>query len=441
MGRWVPAFDSHGFGDYVFDMEVEECLWPAFDRGMKRSMDSLEKLIARNSGDWRLNAERFYGARGFLVSCRTTNRGLMTHLTEAFPLSFWTACAAWLAFMLYDRYLHSMDPNYLREIALPFMEEAILFYYDTLRRDDKGEWVFCPSYSPENVPGNYMSPDVVGWSMATVNAAMDIFCVKELADDICAARAELGEEPMPEAQAVLSRLPRYMIQEEGTLCEWAYPRYKDHPEHRHMSHLVCAYPFLQTEDDPVLFEGARKAIRKRLETNLGNEGCGWSWGHVLNIGARLKDKEIVKTAVQTILTKYEFGNLITKLWEKKRPHEEYAIQQIDAACALSSGLIEALVFSRPGHISLLPAWPFQSGTVRGVCLRGHVFLKEMTWDSERITVILEGDQDTDVEVKFPEGYIPELAIVRLKDNKAVRLHAECGQSDPVQEKEDSDCAR
>ena len=118
---------------------------------------------------------------------------------------------------------------------------------------------------------------------------------------------------------------------------------------------------------------------------------------------------------------------MTKLWEKKRPHEEYAIQQIDAACALSSGLVEALVCSRPGHISLLPAWPFQNGTVRGICLRGHVFLKEMTWDSERITVILEGDQDTDVEVRFPEGYIPEIAAVRLKDNKAICLQAECGQ--------------
>ena len=62
-----------------------------------------------------------------------------------------------------------------------------------------------------------------------------------------------------------------------------------------------------------------------------------------------------------------------------------------------------------------------------ICLRGHVFLKEMTWDSERIIAILEGDQDTDVEVKFPDGYIPEIAVVRLKDNKAICLQAECGQ--------------
>lgn len=192
---------------------------------------------------------------------------------------------------------------------------------------------------------------------------------------------------------------------------------------RHVSHLICAYPFFQTEDDPVLKNGALKAIHKRVDSNLGNQGCGWSWGHVLNIAARLRDKELVRYAIIKLLSEYEMSNLMTKLWEKKRPNEAYEIQQLDAACAISSGLIEALVFSRVGYISLLPAWPFQNGKLCGVHLRGHVFLREMIWNDERISVVLEGDSDTTLEVCLPEYYAPDTITVHFSDNEPVKL---CG---------------
>ncbi|MCR5264575.1 MAG: glycoside hydrolase family 95 protein [Clostridiales bacterium] len=419
LGRWIPSADGHIFGDYVWNMEVEECLWPAYDRKMERSLDSLEKLIKRDIADWRENARGFYGARGILIACRTTDNGLLTHFSPKFPHQFWTAGAAWLSFMLYDRWMHSMDIEYLKHTALPFMEEAAAFYYETLKQDDHGKWVFCPSYSPENKPSNKSARA----TMAAVNASMDIFFVKTLCQCIAAARKTLNMPPMEEAEMLLSRIPDYMIGSGGELREWADERYDDNPYHRHLSHLVCAYPLFLAQDDEKLFKAASKALKNRLDANLGNEGCGWSWGHILNIAARLREKETVELAVNTILSAYERTNLVTTLWPKKDLYELHEPHQTDCACAVSAGLIESLAFSRPGMIRFLPAWPYGSGTLTGVCLRGNIRLHKMTWNESELTAVLEAEDDTEAEIFFPDGFSPVSMLIRLPANEAVCLSA------------------
>ena len=59
---------------------------------------------------------------------------------------------AWAAHFFYDYYLHTGDQKFLRERALPFMEQAALFFEDYLYEGPDGKFIFSPTQSPENWP-------------------------------------------------------------------------------------------------------------------------------------------------------------------------------------------------------------------------------------------------------------------------------------------------
>ena len=68
------------------------------------------------------------------------------------------------------------------------MKEAALFYEDFLVEGADGQWLFSPSYSPENHPRN--NP-----SQAGVNATMDIAVAKGLLRNCIAACEALNTDP------------------------------------------------------------------------------------------------------------------------------------------------------------------------------------------------------------------------------------------------------
>ena len=53
-------------------------------------------------------------------------------------MTFWLAGAAWYSLFYYDYYMYTLDKDFLRERALPFMEQAALFYEDFLKEGNDG---------------------------------------------------------------------------------------------------------------------------------------------------------------------------------------------------------------------------------------------------------------------------------------------------------------
>jgi alpha-L-fucosidase 2 len=81
--------------------------------------------------------------------------------------------------------------------------------------------------------------------------------------------------------------------------------------------------------------------------------------------------------------------------------EGRGIFQIDANFGTPSAIIEMLVYSRPGHVELLPALPAAwaaSGSVTGVGVRGG-FVADLKWKSGKVTQVTlksVGGRDTTV---------------------------------------------
>ncbi|MHC4335273.1 MAG: glycosyl hydrolase family 95 catalytic domain-containing protein, partial [Planctomycetota bacterium] len=112
--------------------------------------------------DFRLNARNIAGCRGILAPLSGTSHGL-----SGLGWSYWTAGAGWLAQLYYDYWLFTGDREFLKKRAVPFMKGVALFYEDFLVEDENRQYVFIPSFSPENTPLNTKAS-------CTINATMDI---------------------------------------------------------------------------------------------------------------------------------------------------------------------------------------------------------------------------------------------------------------------------
>ncbi|MEU7872860.1 RICIN domain-containing protein [Dactylosporangium sp. NPDC049140] len=334
-------------------------------------------LILGQLAHWRYNATRLYGARGFLAPTRTDGEyGHMLHFDSGgFPGQCWTGGADWLLYPLLEYYETTGDATFLSTKLGPALMELGLFYEDFLTRTDTGgKVIFVPSFSVENTPAS------TGQHFA-INATGDIMAGKHALQAAIDAANTLGVEQgsgqgVQRWTALLAKLPNYTVNGDGALAEWSWPGLTDNYNHRHVQHMYGAWPLheVNPEDRPDLVGYARRALDLRGDENYSAHGSL----HRALARARLKDGP----GVHGNLLKIFGRNMVWRsLMTSHNPN--LSIYNCDAANTIPAVLAEALVYSRPGVLELLPALPDQlsRGTIKGVRGRNRILVQSLSWDT------------------------------------------------------------
>ncbi len=89
-----------------------------------------------------------YGCRGFVAHHNTDIWADTAPQDMYIPATYWVMGGAWLCTHIWEHYLFTGDLEFLREMY-PTIRSATLFFADYLV-DHNGEYVTCPSVSPEN---------------------------------------------------------------------------------------------------------------------------------------------------------------------------------------------------------------------------------------------------------------------------------------------------
>jgi len=397
-GDWRPRWS----GDFTLDANVNLQIAAANIGNVPAAMEGYTHLVRGIADDWRVNAKNLFGCRGIVSGTRSDGRhNLHTHHTlgdkkpNAFPGFFWTAGAQWMILPMWERYQVTGDREYARYKLLPLMKDLIDFYEDFLvERDDSGKFIFVPSYSPENRPGNSPSPVVM-------NATMDIACAKEACTNLAQLCRDLEIEPdtIARCEKLCAQLPDYLINEDGALKEWAWPSLTDRYNHRHVSHLYPVWPGheINPEETPELFQAAKVAAHKRGRGN----GSAHGLAHMALIGTRLKDAQLVYGNLLFMLRgNYILPSLFTY-------HNPQRIYNADMLHSLPAVLLEMLVYSKPGEIELLPALDerLAAGSLRGAWCRGQIRVDELVWNfpTRQVTVTLTSQIDQVVKLRLRRG--------------------------------------
>jgi hypothetical protein len=429
------------------NINLQISLGPQADlrEGMNAYFDWMESLAP----DFRVNAKNIFGMRGTHYSLWPDKGvGVDFHYAtaastgEIWPHPYWLSGGGWCCRSFWDHYLTTGDLDFLRNRLVPAYKELALFYEDFLTVTDKdGNYVFVPSFSPENNPAN-TSPS----AMLVINATMDIAVCREVLNNLIYACELLGTDAdsVSKWKAMLEKMPPYLLEPDGTLKEWAWPTLDERYSHRHVSHLYGVWPGDEIDPDrtPQLALSAMLADRKRVPERLAAHGrC-----HRALAGARLKDCYMVDTELRQLI---EQGYFATTL---RASHDPWAFPMPDAQGGVPTIIMEMLLYSRPGVIEVLPALPpgLIKGSIKGMLARTFARIDTLYWNLEARTAELKvtsfRKQDVTLmarhgieEITAPAGVLAERLEtgkvnidVHLPEGEPVELHLKLGSHVPIE---------
>ena len=376
---------------------------------------------------FKLNAKRIWGCRGIFVPAVTSPS--MGQLSLLHPhIIHWTGGAAWISQHYFDYYLYTLDEQFLRQRALPFMREVALFYEDFFIVGDDGFFISAPSNSPENTPGNYWDGRTMTMQMeTTINATMDFALAKELLNNLIQGAKITGlfQKEIPKWEGMLTRIPLYQINEDGAIKEWMHPDLKDNYNHRHQSHIYPLFPGREITRQSPLFKAFEIAIRKRLEIGI-TEQTSWSLVHMAHVFARLGDGDSALECLDLIARSCITNNFYSAHndWRCMGIGMIMALApfQIDTNMGWTSAIQEMLLFSAPGQIRVLPALPkrWRRGSISGLVAMGGITVS-IEWNGTDCKLHLCSPRQHQLQVSF--GCAQEVQTVELPANKPVTLNA------------------
>ena len=186
-GIWNGTSSARMVQRFHAERERQTAIAADLSANMAEALDPFFHYLETHLPEYRTDAARPTAA-AIHIPWRASSHGLNNHFDATWPTTFWTAGAGWAAQFFYDYYLYTGVRRFLERRALPFMREAARFYEDFLVESADGKWLFSPSYSPENHPGN--SP-----SQACINATMDLAVATGLLRNCVAACETLNTDP------------------------------------------------------------------------------------------------------------------------------------------------------------------------------------------------------------------------------------------------------
>lgn len=413
-GTWGPPWSS----DFTLNGNVQCAIAANLPANLAECLEPFFRFHDDHMEEFRENARRLYGCRGIHVASRCSTHGRNNHFDATWPMTFWTAGAAWSAQFYHEYASYTGDREFLAKRAVPFMKEAALFYEDFLIPGPDGKLLFSPSYSPENNPAN--NP-----SQACVNATMDVAAARELLTNLVADCKLLGieAEGIKRWQAMLDKLPAYQVNADGAVKEWTTPLLEDNYAHRHVSHLYPLFAGLPADlaaDEP-LRKAFLVALEKRMEVRRRENGGVMAFG-LVQMGlaaASLREAGMAHEIVDWLTNNFWRSNLVST-------HNPDELFNTDICGGLPAVVLRMLVDSSPGRVDLLPALPPQwpSGTLEGARCRGNIELRSLRWSPEEVTATLRSGQTQTIDLALPGE--PKPRRLELPAGKEVSVSVQRG---------------
>ncbi|HEY0244048.1 MAG TPA: hypothetical protein VGC01_00670, partial [Mucilaginibacter sp.] len=193
--------------------------------------------------------------------------------------------------------------------------------------------------------------------------------------------------------------PPYLVNADGALQEWSWPGIADHYNHRHSSHLLPVWPYMEItpENDLKLFNAALTTLGKKDAYNYENAGHGLL--HSALIAANLKNEQAVDGKLLRLTREdFYYNNLATSHYPK---HGTFCTDVCNTVPAI---MMEMLVGSSPGILELLPALPkeLDQGAIADIKGRNQVTVQSLSWNMKTHTVNCTLQSDIDQKITLIE---------------------------------------
>ncbi|GHB13306.1 hypothetical protein GCM10010330_79000 [Streptomyces tendae] len=381
-GLWLDGNDPDWMGDYHTDINLQMNYWMADRTGLEPCFDALTDYCLAQLPSWTdLTRRLFNDPRNRYRNSTGENAGWTVAIsTNPHGGGGWwwhPAGNAWLCNTLFEHYEYTLSRSHLERIH-PLLKGACEFWQarlltTTLPGTSKEVLIADSDWSPEHGP-----LDAKG-----ITYAQEL--VWALFGNYATACAELDKDT-GHGETVAALRERLHLPgvspTTGWLEEWMSPDNLGETTHRHLSPLVGLFPGDRIRPDGStpkdVVEGATALLTAR-----GMESFGWANAWRALCWARLKNADNAYQAIVNNLRPSSGGGNGTafNLFDIYEVDKGRGIFQIDANFGTPAAISEMLLYSRPGHLELLPALPdawAASGAVTGLAARGG-FVVDLRW--------------------------------------------------------------
>lgn len=447
-GMWTGEWHTGWGSKYTMDANVNLQISSMNTGNISSAPTGYVYFLLRQMPDWEENAMATHGYTDAIQAPVHTDgdSAALTETAYTYPFRYWNAGAAWMLYPLYETLqcygdmqiplsdefdldslksvlsvtaedLTDSDIDEIRqrgwldlrtEILLPLLTKAANYWDQMLSpeyyTDSNGDihyesgktqlaqdeyYCILPSYSPENNPANYPSP-------STANCAIDISACTSTLQMLTDIMKSIDENAdVSKWEQLKEKVPPYLYDETGALKEWACNQFEENNEHRHLSHLYCAWPMTETQNN----EELRKACIQAVENRESENEASHALVHRSMIAARLKDRGALTQALTDLMnSKIYYDSLMTN-----HNFDRSSCYCTDFAIGYLGIINESLVYSDSGVVEILPCLPesgFDSGKITGLRARTRAVIDTLEWDCANgaASVTLTSDIEQTIEV-------------------------------------------
>lgn len=376
-------------GDYHHDLNTQLSYWPAYAGNQLELEEGFLNWLWKYRPAFKKYTKDYFGTEGMNVPGVTT--------LEGEPMGGWIqysmgqSVASWLAHHFYLHWKFSMDRDFLKNRAYPWISDVAVFIDQVSLVGENGKRKLLMSSSPEIYDNSAKA-----WFSETTN--FDLALIRwtyekaaEMANEL-----ELSEEAK-KWNAILAEWPELTVDPETGFM--FAPEFPYHESHRHFSHLMGFHPlglvdFSKGENDRQIIKNTLSHLEK-----MGTDyWTGYSFSWQGNLYARAFDGEKAAEALRIFARCFCLKNSFhvngdqCKAGYSKMTYRPFTLE---GNFAFASGIQEMLIQSHTGVIKLFPAIPSDWKNAK--------FKKLRTYGAFLVSAELENGLVSEIEILAEKG--------------------------------------
>lgn len=367
-GIWNHSLRPPWSSNYTVNINTQMNYWGASRSGLSECIEPFIQMIYETLHNGIKTAAINYGCRGFACNHNVDLWRKTPPVQGDANYMFAPLCGVWLANEIFAHYKNGFLNEYRNKIE-EIITEAARFANDYLVLHN-GQYVVCPSASPENVFVNNAKRCKLDYASAfDMGLVKQVFMnATEISDDVN-LKNEIAEK--------LPKLYPFTAGENG-ICEWHNDYDTPEKGHRHFSPLYAFYPanLIGFYNNAEQTDWVRQLFKYRLDNS--GQHIGWSAAWAICLSARLRERETAQKIIRSMLERCVFKNLFCV-------HPPFYFQ-IDGNLGFVAGVNEMLLTQENGIIELLPALPdnfAQLGEVKDMVVNGAKI--SFSWENGKVT--------------------------------------------------------